>query len=99
MTERFMDTPLFMDQPILPNFSHLSNGTINNVTNSGSSQPVTINQGDVIIQGAVMSPKQLAENVNPYISVTRTMAEELSHLILGGGLFSKRSALDNSKWR
>lgn len=99
MTEKFMGTSLSMAQPILPDFSHLGGSTINNVTNSSSSQPVTINQGDVIIQGAVMSPKQLAENINPYIDVTKDMANQLSHALRGGGLFSRRGGLDNSVWK
>ena len=99
MTEKFMGTSLSMAQPILPDFSHLGSSTINNVTNSSSSQPVTINQGDVIIQGAVMSPKQLAENINPYIDVTRNMANQLSRMMRGGGMFGSHGGLDNSMWK
>lgn len=80
MTEKFINTPLPMAQPILPDFSHLSNSTVNNVTNSSSSQPVTINQGDVIIQGTVMGPKELAENINKYINMTEKMVNQYARL-------------------
>ncbi len=46
-----------------------------------------------------MSPKQLAENINPYIGVTRDMANQLSRMFRGGGLFSNRGGLDNSVWK
>lgn len=81
MAEKFMGTSLSMVQPILPDFSHLGNSTINNVTNSSSSQPVTINQGDVIIQGTVMGPRELAENINKYINMTEKMVNQYARLV------------------
>lgn len=99
MTKAFSNMPLFMPNVLLPDLSKLGTSTINNVMNSSSSQPVTINQGDVIIQGAVMSPKQLAANINPYIDVTRHMANQIGHMLRGGGLFDSHGGMDNSVWK
>lgn len=97
LAEVFTRTPMSMVPPILPDFSHSGSDTVNNIINR-SSQPITVNQGDVIIQGAVMSPKQMAENINPYIGVTRQMANQLANMMHHGALFSNRGGIDNSKW-
>lgn len=78
MTEKFMGTSVSMAQPILPDFSHLGGGTINNVTNTNNNQPMEIHLGDVTIQGTVMGPKELAENLNKYIKVTESMVNDFA---------------------
>lgn len=76
MTDKFMSTPLSMAQPILPDFSHLGNSTVNNVTNTSKNQPVNINLGDVIIQGSAS-----AKTVKQHQEVTYDMVDEIARIL------------------
>lgn len=78
MTEKFMSTPLSMAQPVFPDFSHLGGSTVNNVVNTNNNHPMEIYLGDVTIQGTVMGPKELAENLNKYIKVTESMVNDFA---------------------
>ena len=82
MAEKFMNTP--MPPPTLPiagGLSQTERSTINNITNNSNSKPVTINQGDVVIQGTVLGPKELAQSINKYINMTEDMVNQLARLI------------------
>lgn len=61
MAEKFMGTSLSMTQPILPDFSHLSSGTIKNITNN--SKPVEVHFGDTIINGGSEPAYVIADEV------------------------------------
>lgn len=76
MTEKFMSTPLSVAQPILPDFSRLSNSTVNNVTNNSNSQPVEIHFGDTIINGAK------PDAIEQHKKVDRAMMNEVSKWIM-----------------
>ena len=82
MAEKFMNTP--MPPPTLPiagGLSQTERSTINNITNNSSNKPVTINQGDVVIQGTVLGPKELAQSINKYIKMTEDMVNQFARLI------------------
>lgn len=76
ITEAFMGMPYRYGASAIPDFSHLNGGTINNVTTSNSSQPVVINQGDVIIQGNASN-----DTVARHIEVNREMVNEIARVL------------------
>lgn len=76
MTDKFMSSPMSMAQPILPDFSHLSNSTVNNVTNTSNNQPIEIHLGDMIVNGNTS-----AETVRQYQNVTYDMVDEIARIL------------------
>ena len=82
MTEKFMSTPMPpLTLPIVGGLSQTERSTINNITNNSSSKPVTINQGDVVIQGTVLGPKELAQSINKYIDMTEKMVDQYARMV------------------
>lgn len=82
MTEKFMSTPLAVSQSVPPDFFRTGSGTISSaVTTNNDNKSIVFNQGDVTIQGTVMGPKELAQNINKYIKMTEDMVNQFARLI------------------
>lgn len=81
MTDRLMSAPVLpLAASMVGGLSGTERNTINNIVNNNSGQPVTIKQGDVIIQGTVLGPKELAESINKYIKMTEDMVNQYARL-------------------
>ena len=80
--DAFADTPPMPANNILPDIRHFGNSsTISNaLTTNNNNQSIVFNQGDVTIQGTVMGPKELAENINKYINMTEKMVNQYARL-------------------
>ena len=76
MTEKFMSAPLSMAQPIPPDFAHLGDSTVNNVTDN--SKPIEVHFGDTIINGGSEPAHVIADEVR---KISRANVNQIAQIL------------------
>lgn len=82
MTEKFLESGGYGGMSALSGLSGIERGSVNSaITTNNNNKSIVFNQGDVTIQGTVMGPKELAQNINKYIKTTEEMVNQFARLI------------------